>query len=50
MGPARRSAAETAAGRADEALPPLAAVYQTYSEGFATRDLQAARELLDRLA
>ena len=37
-------------GRAAEALPPLAAVYQTYSEGFETRDLQEARELLDRLS
>jgi predicted ATPase len=37
-------------GRAAEALPPLAAVYQTYTEGFETRDLQDARELLDRLA
>jgi predicted ATPase len=37
-------------GRGDEALPPLAAVYQTYSEGFATRDLTEARQLLDRLS
>ena len=37
-------------GRAAEALAPLAAVYQTYTEGFETRDLQEARELLDRLA
>ncbi|HEX6903878.1 MAG TPA: protein kinase [Thermoanaerobaculia bacterium] len=37
-------------GRAAEALPVLAAVYQTFQEGFATRDLQEARELLDRLA
>ncbi len=37
-------------GRVDEALPPLTAIYQTYTEGFATRDLQEARELLDRLA
>jgi len=36
-------------GRADEALPTLAAVYQTFGEGFATRDLIEARELLDRL-
>ena len=39
-----------AQGRAAEALPPLTAVYQTCTEGFATRDLQEARELLDRLA
>ncbi len=37
-------------GRGAEALPPLAAVYQTYTEGFETRDLQDARDLLDRLA
>jgi tetratricopeptide (TPR) repeat protein len=37
-------------GRAAEALPPLAAVYQTYSEGFETRDLLEAREVLDRLS
>ena len=37
-------------GREAEALAPLAAVYQTYTEGFETRDLQEARELLDRLA
>jgi class 3 adenylate cyclase/tetratricopeptide (TPR) repeat protein len=36
-------------GRAGEALPPLAAVYQTYTEGFATLDLAEARQLLDRL-
>src|SRR4029077_17207485 len=37
-------------GRAGEALPTLAAVYQTYTEGFETRELQDARKLLDRLA
>jgi len=37
-------------GRGDEALPVLAAVYQAYTEGFATRDLIEARELLDLLA
>jgi len=37
-------------GRAGEALPALTAVYQTYTEGLATRDLQEARELLGRLA
>jgi tetratricopeptide (TPR) repeat protein len=36
-------------GRGDEALPPLAAVCQAYDEGFATRELLEARELLDRL-
>jgi predicted ATPase len=36
-------------GRVEEARVPLAAVYQTYTEGFETRDLQDARELLDRL-
>ncbi len=37
-------------GRVGEALPTLAAVYQAYTEGFGTRDLQDARELLDRLS
>src|SRR5262249_32200103 len=37
-------------GRAAEALPPLAAVYQTYTEGFETRELRDARALLDRLS
>lgn len=37
-------------GRADEAHPPLAAAYQAFREGFATRDLMEARELLDRLS
>jgi predicted ATPase len=36
-------------GRADEALFLLTPLYQTYTEGFATRDLQEAREFLDRL-
>ncbi|MFL6236034.1 MAG: protein kinase domain-containing protein [Thermoanaerobaculia bacterium] len=35
--------------RGAEALPPLAALYATFDEGFATRDLQEARELLERL-
>ncbi|HEX6903877.1 MAG TPA: protein kinase [Thermoanaerobaculia bacterium] len=33
-------------GRGHEVLPRLAALYQTYSEGFETRDLIEARELL----
>src|SRR5262249_53779508 len=37
-------------GRTAEALPPLTDVYQTYTEGFDTPDLQEARELLDRLS
>jgi predicted ATPase len=37
-------------GRPGEALPALAAAYQTFREGFATRDLIEARELLDRLS
>lgn len=37
-------------GRPSEALPILAAVYQTFREGFETRDLIEARELLDRLS
>jgi predicted ATPase len=37
-------------GRASEALPALAAVYETYREGFETLDLKEARELLDRLS
>ncbi|MES1245487.1 MAG: protein kinase [Acidobacteriota bacterium] len=36
--------------RESEALPLLTAAYQLYSEGFATRDLTEARELLDRLS
>jgi predicted ATPase len=35
--------------RAGEALPVLRAVYQAFREGFATRELTEARELLDRL-
>ena len=38
-----------AQGRGGEALPVLAAVYQTFREGFEARDLVEARELLDRL-
>jgi class 3 adenylate cyclase/predicted ATPase len=37
-------------GRAAEALPPLQAAYEAFQEGFATRDLTEARELLDRLS
>ncbi len=37
-------------GRAGEALPTLAAAYRVFSEGFATRDLVEAGELLDRLS
>ncbi len=37
-------------GRAGEALPPLTAAYQAFHEGFATRDLTAARELLEQLS
>ncbi len=37
-------------GRVEEALSTLSAVYQTFREGFATPDLQEARELLDRLS
>jgi tetratricopeptide (TPR) repeat protein len=36
-------------GRGGEALPVLSAVYQTFPEGFETRDLVEARELLDEL-
>jgi serine/threonine protein kinase/predicted ATPase len=36
-------------GRASEARPALAAACQAFRDGFATRDLTAARELLDRL-
>ena len=39
-----------AQGRVDEALSLLAPVYQTFREGFETRDLTEARELLDRLS
>jgi predicted ATPase len=37
-------------GRADEARPALSAVCQTFGEGFETRDLVEARELLERLS
>jgi len=37
-------------GRAGEALPLLTAVYRSFDNGFATRDLTEARELLDRLS
>jgi tetratricopeptide (TPR) repeat protein len=37
-------------GRAGEALPVLATAYQAFREGFETRDLAEARELLERLA
>jgi class 3 adenylate cyclase/tRNA A-37 threonylcarbamoyl transferase component Bud32/tetratricopeptide (TPR) repeat protein len=37
-------------GCADEARAPLAAAYQTYREGFATRDLMEARNLLGWLS
>ncbi len=37
-------------GRESEALPPLAAVYQGFQEGFATRDLTEARQLLEKLS
>jgi tetratricopeptide (TPR) repeat protein/energy-coupling factor transporter ATP-binding protein EcfA2 len=37
-------------GRGGEALPALAAAYQSFGEGFTTPDLMEARELLDRLA
>lgn len=37
-------------GRAAEALPSLTAVYDAYTEGFATPDLLEARDLLDRLS
>jgi tetratricopeptide (TPR) repeat protein len=37
-------------GRAEEARPPLAAAYEAFQEGFETRDLTEARELLDRLS
>ncbi len=37
-------------GHPGEALPALTAAYQAFHEGFATRDLTAARELLDRLS
>jgi predicted ATPase len=36
--------------RAGEALPPLTAACQAYTEGLATRDLTEARQLLDQLA
>ena len=36
-------------GRADEARAALAAVYDRFTEGFATADLQAARTLLEGL-
>jgi predicted ATPase/class 3 adenylate cyclase len=37
-------------GRAAEALPPLRTAYGAFQEGFATRDLREARQLLDRLS
>ena len=37
-------------GRRDEARDALATVYRTYTEGFTTPDLVAARVLLERLA
>lgn len=37
-------------GRESEALPILSAIYQTFREGFQTRDLIEARELIERLA
>jgi predicted ATPase len=36
-------------GRRHEARAPLASVYDRFTEGFATADLQAARTLLDGL-
>ena len=36
-------------GRRHEAREPLASVYDRFTEGFATADLQAARALLDKL-
>jgi predicted ATPase len=36
-------------GRQHEARVPLAAVYDRFTEGFATADLQAARTLLEGL-
>ena len=36
-------------GRRDEARAPLASVYDRFTEGFATADLQAARLLLEEL-
>ena len=36
-------------GRHHEARAPLASVYDRFTEGFATADLQAARTLLERL-
>jgi predicted ATPase len=36
-------------GRADTARSRLADLYDTFTEGFATPDLEAARELLDQL-
>jgi predicted ATPase/DNA-binding winged helix-turn-helix (wHTH) protein len=39
-----------AQGRAGEALAPLQAAYASFSEGFETRDLRLARELLDSAA
>jgi len=37
-------------GRRDEARAALAAVYETYTEGFRTPDLVDAKALLDGLA
>jgi predicted ATPase len=36
-------------GRRHEARAPLASVYDRFTEGFATADLQAARTLLEEL-
>jgi predicted ATPase len=36
-------------GRHREARAPLASVYDRFTEGFATADLQAARTMLERL-
>ena len=36
-------------GRTDDARPALAAIYSTYTEGFTTPDLVAARGLLESL-
>jgi predicted ATPase len=36
-------------GRRPEARAPLASVYDRFTEGFATADMQAARTMLDEL-
>jgi predicted ATPase len=36
-------------GRRHEARAPLASVYDRFTEGFATADLQAARAMLEEL-